>query len=367
MDKLKLGLEILKCLNKSGFEAYIVGGAVRDYLLKKNINDVDITTNALPEEIASIFPNVTMEGHAYLGCRILMEDVSFEVTTYRKDLCYKDHRHPITERSFSLIEDLKRRDFTINAIVMDQNRKIIDMLNGIPDLSNKMIKTIGPAKTRFEEDGLRVLRAVDFSSRLNFALHQDILDSFQIDYVSKLKEEYILSMLVKIMNEPYQKGLEYIKMYQLLRAFPFYQVVAEEALSYQVSDGFVLFACLHGFLPANVKLSNKQIQEAMDISVLVRNHFDDRSLYKIDRKYWAPAIDIFSKLMNVNKTIDELEEQYSHLPIHSLKEIHFDFNKLPSSLRACTVRKIETAILSREIPNESVQIEQWINKKGVKQ
>jgi len=158
---------IVKALEAKDFEAYIVGGCVRDFLLQNNPNDWDITTNAKPEEIQKIFPNSFYE-NKFLTVTIKtgskksqLSDI--EVTTYRSDASYSDKRHP-DEVVFAknIEEDLARRDFTVNAMAMNLNKKLIDPFDGQKDLKRKIIKTVGAPEERFSEDALRMLRAVRF-------------------------------------------------------------------------------------------------------------------------------------------------------------------------------------------------------------
>ena len=178
MNKLEKGIKVLQILNSNSFEGYIVGGAVRDYLLNKPLSDIDITTNATLSDIEKMFDNVEMKGSKYLGCRIYFLDEEFEVTMFRKDIEYIDHRHPITEMVDTIEEDLIRRDFTINAFAMNSKCEIIDLFNGKKHLETKVIKTIGKASIRFDEDALRVLRALYFSSKLDFNLDEEIINLF---------------------------------------------------------------------------------------------------------------------------------------------------------------------------------------------
>ncbi len=359
MDKLHIGIKILKRFKDFGYEAYMIGGAVRDYIMQCPIQDVDITTNALPSQVAQIFDDVQMEGEAYLSCRVIMEGVSFEVTTYRKDIESIDHRHPASIKADSLKEDIIRRDFTMNAIAMNERMEIIDFLNGKKDIQDQVIRVIGSSDVRFNEDALRVLRALDFSSRFNFVLDDDILQSFQKDYIRFLKEEYIYQWLTKIMNEPYLKGLEYIKDYQLFRSFPFYQVVAEEAYSFG-GDGFYIFACKHGFIPSNTRLPKRKIEDAMKISFLVRHHFDDYSLYHVSSQYWEDALHVYQQMTQTKITKDFLNQKYKELPIHQIKDIDYDFNLIPSHQRAIKMKKVELAILKKEINNQFDEISNYL-------
>lgn len=172
---------IIEQLNKNGFEAYIVGGCVRDSLLGKNPNDWDITTSATPYEVKEIFKRTIDTGIQH-GTVTVMVDKSiskggehaFEVTTYRVDGKYEDHRRP-KEVTFTacLEEDLKRRDFTINAMAYNPSQGVVDIFGGQQDLEDGIIKAVGVAEHRFEEDALRILRAVRFAAQLGFSIEEE--------------------------------------------------------------------------------------------------------------------------------------------------------------------------------------------------
>lgn len=178
MTYLAASLKVLKLLKENGFEAYLVGGFVRDYLLGIPSNDIDITTNALPEEMENIFPCYN-KGIKYNSVVINYEGYHFEVTTYRLDLAYTDYRHPKCMPAKTLREDLTRRDFTINAIAMDENFKTIDLFNGMNDLKAKLIRTINEPTKRFNEDALRMLRACYFAAKLNFTIEPKTLEAIK--------------------------------------------------------------------------------------------------------------------------------------------------------------------------------------------
>ena len=191
---------ILSKIQKSGFEAFVVGGSVRDFLLGKKPKDWDITTNAKPEEIQKIFPksfyNNTFGTVTVINKEIEDESLkNIEITTYRIDEGYSDRRHPDEVKFTSnLKEDLARRDFTINAMALQakseklktkneklksENYQIIDLFNGQDDLKNKNIKAVGEADKRFNEDALRMLRAVRFSSQLGFEIDKNTFEAMQ--------------------------------------------------------------------------------------------------------------------------------------------------------------------------------------------
>ena len=163
--------EILDRLEKNGFEAYAVGGCVRDHLMGKTPYDYDITTNALPHQIKEVFSDHDIasygEQHGTVG--VIAERQVVEITTYRTEGSYTDHRRPDSVSfSASLDEDLKRRDFTINAVAMDKSGNIIDNYGGRDDIDNKILRTVGTPDERFSEDALRILRCLRFSSQLGF-------------------------------------------------------------------------------------------------------------------------------------------------------------------------------------------------------
>lgn len=165
---------IIERLKEHGFEGFAVGGCVRDSLLKKTPTDWDITTDALPEDMKKIFKKTFDTGIAHGTVTVLMDGVGYELTTYRIDGNYSDGRHPDSV-SFSknLSEDLCRRDFTINAMAYSHNKGIVDLFDGRKDLQNGIIRAVGDAKKRFDEDALRMLRAVRFAAQLGFKIDDD--------------------------------------------------------------------------------------------------------------------------------------------------------------------------------------------------
>lgn len=167
---------ILKKLESSGFQAFFVGGCVRDTLMNQEINDVDVTTDALPEQIISVFSGykVIPTGLKHGTVTVISEGVPFEITTFRIDGNYSDSRHPDSVTfSSDIKDDLSRRDFTINAIAMDEDGNITDPFGGMNDISNRIIRCVGAPDLRFSEDALRIMRAVRFSSQLGFKIESE--------------------------------------------------------------------------------------------------------------------------------------------------------------------------------------------------
>ena len=162
---------IIKTLMEKGHEAYIVGGCVRDSILKRKINDWDMTTSAEPEKVVELFDKVILTGIKHGTVTVVLNNNHYEITTFRNDGEYDDNRHPIkVEYVKTLREDLARRDFTINAMAYNEECGLQDYFGGISDLNNKIIRTVGNPVLRFNEDALRMLRAVRFSAQLGFEI-----------------------------------------------------------------------------------------------------------------------------------------------------------------------------------------------------
>ena len=178
---------ILSTLNEAGFEAYVVGGCVRDALLDREPGDWDITTSASPGEVKSLFRRTVDTGIQHGTVTILIGKESYEVTTYRLDGVYEDGRHP-KEVTFtrSLAEDLKRRDFTINAMAYHPEEGLVDLFGGMEDLAARKIRAVGVPHDRFHEDALRILRAVRFSAQLNFEIEEETWQAIR-DFAPRLQ------------------------------------------------------------------------------------------------------------------------------------------------------------------------------------
>ena len=164
---------ILDELNRNGFEAYVVGGCVRDAILGREPQDWDITTNAKPEQVKAVFPRTIDTGIQHGTVTVLVDHVGYEVTTYRIDGEYEDCRHPkAVSYTSNLLEDLKRRDFTINAMAYNEENGLVDAFEGAEDLKQGIIRCVGAAKERFTEDALRMLRALRFAAQLGFTIEE---------------------------------------------------------------------------------------------------------------------------------------------------------------------------------------------------
>lgn len=224
MEKVELGKKIIRELIDSGYQAYFVGGLVRDYLLKRNINDIDIATDALPENIMELFPIVIPTGLKHGTVTVLIDKIAFEVTTFRVEREYNDYRHP-NEVEFvsNLIDDLSRRDFTMNSIAMDITGMIIDPFSGVCAISEKKIETVGNPKERFIEDPLRILRAVRFVSQLSFYIDKKTWEAMveASELMKYISVERIKQELDKIfISDSPELGIELLINSNLIKNIP---------------------------------------------------------------------------------------------------------------------------------------------------
>ena len=209
---LEIAFSLIKELHDNGFQAYIVGGFVRDYLLGIESNDIDITTNATPKEIKEIFSEDCLPNEDYGSVVVVKKGFQFELTTFRLEIDYYDNRHPIKVQYIDdLYQDLLRRDFVINTLCMNENKDIIDYLGGQSDLERKIVRTVGNAQEKLSQDSLRILRAIRFATMLDFSLDDDLVIAIKEnkDSLYKLSFQRKKEELEKIFTSPnYRKGIK---------------------------------------------------------------------------------------------------------------------------------------------------------------
>ncbi len=209
---------ILSTIEGQGYEAYIVGGCVRDKILGVEPKDWDITSSALPEQIKKLFARTVDTGIEHGTVTVLLHSVPYEVTTYRLDGTYSDGRHP-DKVTFSplLTEDLKRRDFTINAMAYSRKSGLVDLFEGVEDLERGLVRCVGQAKERFAEDALRMLRAVRFAAQLGFRVEADTEAAIRVmaANLSKVSKERIWVELCKTLCAPHPEKIQAVFDYGL--------------------------------------------------------------------------------------------------------------------------------------------------------
>ncbi|MDN7241091.1 CCA tRNA nucleotidyltransferase [Planococcus sp. N028] len=211
---MKTAVKAIRTLEDAGYEAYMVGGAVRDFLLGKQPDDWDVATNATPEKVKELFNRTVDTGIEHGTVLVLLDGEGIEVTTFRTDGLYTDKRRPDSvEFVQSLEEDLKRRDFTINAMAMAEDLHIIDPFGGKEDLKKRLIKAVGNPDSRFQEDALRMLRAIRFSGQLDFEIDEETLASIrkQAPLIQSIAVERIKTEIDKIFfNKNTSRSMAYL-------------------------------------------------------------------------------------------------------------------------------------------------------------
>lgn len=333
-NKFKDAINILKTFNKNGFEAYFVGGCVRDFLLDKDFSDIDITTNALPEQVKIIFPKSIDTGIQHGTVTILVNGESYEVTTFRKEDEYVNHRAPDKVEFVSdLKEDLDRRDFTINAMALDYKGKLFDFHNGEADLKNKIIKTVNDPNERFFEDALRMLRAFRFSSRLGFDIDSNTLVAIKrnaklIEYVSI---ERIVNEFRKLLEGKGNINSMQLMLNSMLNSYiPFLKdiEVIEDFSEYTFCQSLYILLKMNNISfddLKSLKLSNKELKQIKEYEKINTDFKNDIQLELILYKY---NIEDVRFICSYFKYEDESEIEKIKLPITSFNDIDIESEEI---------------------------------------
>lgn len=359
----ELGLQILNKIYDYGYQAYIVGGFVRDELLGIETNDIDITTNATPMELKNIFPTLEIASTSYGSVRIIHENVRFDITTFREEDNYLDYRHPSNIHYVNdLKTDLLRRDFTVNTLCLDKDGNLVDLLNGKEDLDKHILKTIIDSNTSFSRDALRILRAIRFASFLNFSLSNEIIDAINKnkDLLKKLSYERKKNELDKIFGSNKAKeGILLIKKYHL-----------EEALDLPNLDRIRDYSDIVGIWaminPIKYRFSSNQRELINKINqVYDMDNLDNIILYK-----YGLYVNLIA---GINKDINKKDilEKYDALPIKNRNDINIRANEICDILNKKSgpfigdiYKDLEELILTNKLENDKFKLKEYIVSKG---
>lgn len=353
-------IKMLDKLNSNGFKAYIVGGYPRDLILNRESFDIDICTDATPKEMKEIFKDSMLPKVEYGSVTVIYHKVRFEITTFRKDLKYKNHRLPVKiEYVDSLLEDLKRRDFTINTLCLDKDGNILDLLNGRKEIESKTIKMVGSPKRRLQEDALRILRAIRFATILDFKLDGN-LKKYIKKYSYLLKElSYYRKReeLEKIFLSPnILKGINLIKELELDKYLEISNIDNLKVTSSIIGIWAQLdVEDIYNF-SNNEKETIKRIKE-----ILNKNNLSDYDLYKYD----LYVSGIVAEIKGIDKK--ELNERYNSLPIKNKKDINITANQIceilnqkPGAFLKEIFEELEINILNKNINNDLNSLTKYI-------
>ncbi|WP_314406570.1 CCA tRNA nucleotidyltransferase [uncultured Gemella sp.] len=373
--KFKDAINILKTFNKNGFEAYFVGGCVRDFLLDKDFSDIDITTNALPEQVKNIFRKSIDTGIQHGTVTILVNCESYEVTTFRKEDEYVNHRAPDkVEFVSNLKEDLDRRDFTINAMALDSRGKLFDFHNGEVDLNNKIIKTVNDPNERFFEDALRMLRAFRFSSKLGFDIDSNTIMAIKnnaklIEYVSI---ERIVNEFRKLLEGKGNINSMQLMIDSTLNSYiPFIKdiKVIEDFSKYTFCQSLYILSTLNKISTdelKKLKLSNKELKLVKEYEKIRNDFINKKPLEVILYKY---DIDNVRFICSYFKFRDIAEINKVKLAITSLNDINITseeiiafINRKPGPWIRELVTLLEYEILVNGLVNNRDNILDFLEK-----
>ena len=350
---------ILKQIENEGYEAYIVGGFVRDKLLKINTYDVDICTNALPVNLRNIF-KITQKSNGYGGFNIKIKKYNIDITTYRKEIRY-DNRKPIEiEYINSLFEDIKRRDFTINALCMDKNDNIIDLIDASGDIYNGVIRVIGDANEKFSQDPLRMLRAIRFATILDFNIDGNTYEALcrNAKEIKTLSGERIKEELSKILsNKNFQKGLDLMKETSVSN---FINLKYSE-VSY-TDDLIGMWAQIEcNRLPFS-KTEHDNISRIRRI--IKKGNVDEFDLFNNGLYLCLVA----GQILRISR--QKITKIYNRMPIKSMKAIDINGEEIMSFLKIEPCKKIseiitdiKNQILSKTLKNNKSEIKRYIMEK----
>ncbi|HEP2229997.1 TPA: CCA tRNA nucleotidyltransferase [Streptococcus pyogenes] len=391
-SEFQKALPILTKIKEAGYEAYFVGGSVRDVLLERPIHDVDIATSSYPEETKAIFNRTVDVGIEHGTVLVLENGGEYEITTFRTEDVYVDYRRP-SQVSFvrSLEEDLKRRDFTVNALALDENGRVIDKFRGLIDLKQKRLRAVGKAEERFEEDALRIMRGFRFAASLDFDIEAATFEAMRShsSLLEKISVERSFTEFDKLLTAPHwRKGISAMIACQAYDYLP--GLKQQEAglnhLIVSLKDNFT-FSDHHqawayvmislaiedpkSFLKA-WKTSNDFQRYVTKLIALYRIR-QERSFEKLDiyqyGKEMASLVEGLRKAQSLSVDMDHIEALDQALAIHNKYDIvlngsHLikDFGMKPGPQLGLMLEKVELAIVEGRLDNDFTTIEAFVRE-----
>lgn len=379
----KAAIEIVKMLERAGYEAYLVGGSIRDLLLNRKIRDYDIATNATPHEVKEIFHHVIPVGLEHGTVLVRKNGLSVEVTTFRKKA--SDDSFTFAEK---IEDDLAFRDFTINALAMDSEGNIIDVYNGQADLNSKTIRAVIDPYQRLKEDPLRMLRAIRFSSQLGFTIEANTLQAIcelkeRIEQVAieRIKDE----MTQLLQGDYFNRAKKYLVQSHLIEYLPVFSghrsyidiLMKEEKPFISFSHAIALLHHFDETISINrwIKAwngSNKEKKEAKNLLYALQefenNGLTNWLIYLLDQSLHKPFIRLLDTIYNESITENDLVEMRKRLPIQARNELalsgHLVMQWIPDKKPGPWIQKLieqtEYKVVMNQIENNEQKIKEWI-------
>ncbi|PHK49221.1 CCA tRNA nucleotidyltransferase [Staphylococcus edaphicus] len=384
---------ILETLQAHHYQAYFVGGSVRDYLMNKPIHDIDITTSATPDEIEAIFDKTIPIGREHGTINVVYNGEQYEVTTFRAEGDYVDHRRP-NEVFFvrNLYEDVKRRDFTMNAIAMDINYQTFDYFEGQKDIKQHIIRTVGNPDARFGEDALRIVRGLRFQSQFGFQLEEATFNAMlhHIRDIKYLSIERIVVELEKLTLGNYvEKSFNNLKLFMTFKYIPFFKHFDLSKFSLTKAMSFTMFIAFlisqQREVNSNItdlKLSNndkKYIKKLVQLIELIDKIHTKKQLklfvYDYGKKDILEVLS-FLDVLELNQitsisplilNYESVNEVAKQLPISSRSDMDINgkdilevTNTTSGPWLKTILREVECAIISGEVCNFKPELKKWV-------
>ena len=383
-------LPVMQQLVDAGYEAYFVGGSVRDMLLHKPISDVDIATSATPQEVKEIFPHTVDVGIEHGTVMVIYHKEGYEVTTFRTEEGYEDFRHP-DKVTFvrSLEEDLKRRDFTINALAIGIDDQFMDFFDGIGDLERQCIRCVGDAKERFNEDALRMFRAVRFVGQLGFQVEEETKNAISLlkMNLSKVAVERMKVEFEKMIQSGHRKEAMQLfvetGLYQACPLFDGKEGILLKIAQFPLKEMSVLQAWILFVDELNLsdkevthllkswKSSNEQIRDVLVgyRTYRARKEEEWNFFLAYDCPYEvACEVEQLLIVQDKSSSMEGLEATYHSLPIRSMNDIHLNGHDIIRILKldkkgpiiGQVLKTVEKMILEQSISNDAEVLETYV-------
>ncbi len=368
---MNTAFKVIQTLQAAGFDAYIVGGAVRDLLLGKTPHDVDVASSALPQQVKALFQRTVDTGIDHGTVLVLLDGEGIEVTTFRTESGYSDNRRPDSVAFvLSLNEDLQRRDFTINAMAMTEDQTIIDPFGGKEDLENQVIRAVGDPDERFEEDALRMLRAIRFSGQLGFIIDMKTFHSIRrhARLIRSIAVERLKSEIDKIFKSSnMQVSMAYLKDSQLTKFLPCGNLFEVDWQSFQTSGNSLVgwfylvhqqnleFSAIKAYRFSNEE--KKLIEKSLELTkIKVWNQW---TFYQYSTEQLEMALRVRKEYIDVAAIKRQLPIQSrSELSVNGLDLIQWSGEKSGPWLKRW-IEKMEKLVVLGELTNDKQTIKDW--------
>ena len=385
---------LLEQLEHHGYQAYYVGGCVRDYLMERPIHDIDITTSATPDEVEALFDKTIPVGKEHGTINVVYQGENYEITTFRAEAEYTDHRRP-SEVYFvrELYEDVKRRDFTMNALAMDTDYQLHDYFNGRADIHHKLIRTVGEAQERFDEDALRILRGLRFQAQLGFDIEQATYTAMKsncssLEYLSV--ERVVVELRKLLSGDEASRGYRNMVDMEAFNYLPYFNHYDMNKMQVVEPLAFTTFlAILNVQQPlemplAHLKISNDEKKEVAKLTAMIqalpslttkkqlRTYIYDygakeaKMCFLLQESLIANDIATASPLIFNIQTIEEIAQQ---LPIRQRNELDVTGKDLMShtGLKGGkwvkhALRELELAVVNEQVINQHKALLEWMDQ-----